>query len=166
MVVLHPPGAACWLCPRPVWVCLHRRGTSSFPKLQADKIFSVFCPKSTVCDPGNSPSPTSARLLAATRAAASTGSSQQAEKREGSKATWLPLQRLLGRPRGSRAHSCVKELIPKPAFQNCGLPSGCKRPGRVPPEETMLLAARRSSRLSWKCSSPAITSFLWNAYAS
>jgi len=132
LVVLHPPAAACWLRPYPVSVCLHHRGTSLFSRLQPNNLFSVFYPKSAGHDPGSSPGQTWARLLAAKRTAASAGSSQQAADGRGKGAkplgSQLPLQRLLGRPRGSGARSCSNELVPKPAFQYRGLPRGVSTP--------------------------------------
>lgn len=130
MVILHPPGAACWLCSHPVSVCLHRRGTSLFPKLRADNIFSVFYPKSAVRELGNSPSQTWARLPAPSLPSVRQPALARLNKLpmepgrgKGAKplVSRLPLQPLLGRPRGSRARSCSEELVPKPAFPNCGV---------------------------------------------
>lgn len=122
MVILHPPGAACWLCLHPVSVCLHCRGTSLLPKLQADNIFSVFCPKSAVRDLGNLPSPNLGKAphsLAAKRLVSTSCRWSREGGREQSRlAPSSRLPALLGRPRGSGARSCIKELVPKPAFPN------------------------------------------------
>lgn len=127
LVILHLPGTAYRLCLHPVLVCLHHHGTSLFPKLQADDVFSVFYPKSDVCDPGNMPSQTWAELPAPSLASVQQPAPARLNKLpvelgrgKGVKplGSQLPLQRLLGHPWGSGAHSCIKELVPKPAFPN------------------------------------------------
>lgn len=123
LVILHPLGAAYLLCQ-------HCHGTSLFLKLQEDNIFCVFYPKSAVCDPGNSPSQTWAWFPAPSLPSARQPAPARLNKLpmelgrgKGAKplGSRLPLQRLPGRPRGSGARSCIKELVPKPTFPNRGV---------------------------------------------
>lgn len=113
LVILHPAGSPYWQRPRPVSVCLRRRGTSLFPKLQADNLFAVFYPKSAVRDSGNSPSQTWARLPAPSLPSARQPAPARRNKlptepgrgNEGSRATWLPAPTpaAAGTPTGKRS---------------------------------------------------------------